>query len=97
PSFLFVLLGAPHVARLRRRAGLAAALAGITAAVVGVILHLGVIFGRGVLFPAARADGFDPFAAVVVVVALVAILRWKLAVPLAVLAGAGAGLLRFLT
>ncbi|MNC88530.1 hypothetical protein D3C83_43500 [compost metagenome] len=49
------------------------------------------------LFPAARAGGFDPFAAVVVALALVAILRWKLAVPLAVLAGAGAGLLRFLT
>jgi chromate transporter len=97
PSFLFVFLGAPHVERLRRRAGLTAALAGITAAVVGVILHLGVVFGRGVLFPAARGGGFDPFAAAVAAAAFVALLRFKLPMPLAVLGGAAAGLLRFVS
>jgi len=96
PSFLFVFLGAPHVERLRRRAGLAAALAGITAAVVGVILHLGVGFGRAVLLPAARGGAFDPFAATVAATTLVALLRFKLPMPLAVLAGAVAGLLRYL-
>lgn len=45
PSFLFVLLGAPFVERLRAYPGLAAALRGITAAVVGVILNLALWFG----------------------------------------------------
>jgi chromate transporter len=96
PSFLFVFLGAPHVERLRRRAGLSAALAGITAAVVGVILHLGIVFGRGVLLPASRGGAFDPFAAAVALAALAALLRFKLPMPLAVLAGAAAGLARHL-
>ncbi|HEY0642853.1 MAG TPA: chromate efflux transporter, partial [Nocardioides sp.] len=42
PCFLFILLGAPYVERLRGNRDLAAALAGITAAVVGVIASLAV-------------------------------------------------------
>src|SRR3954452_13572303 len=44
PSFLFVLLGAPYMERLRGNRTLSAALTGITAAVVGVIANLGVYF-----------------------------------------------------
>ena len=44
PSFLFVLLGAPYMERLRGNRSLSAALTGITAAVVGVIANLGVYF-----------------------------------------------------
>ena len=40
PCFLFVLLGAPYVERLRHNQHLTAALTGITAAVVGVIANL---------------------------------------------------------
>src|SRR3954451_11087314 len=40
PSILFVILGAPYVERLRANRSLAAALSGITAAVVGVIANL---------------------------------------------------------
>ncbi|HEX2078456.1 MAG TPA: chromate efflux transporter [Longimicrobium sp.] len=54
PSFLFIFAGAPYVERLRGHRGLAAALAGITAAVVGVILNLAVWFALHVLF--ARVD-----------------------------------------
>ncbi|MGL4743062.1 MAG: chromate efflux transporter [Dermatophilaceae bacterium] len=50
PSFVLVLVGAPWVERLRGNASLAAALAGITAAVVGVIANLAVFFALHTLF-----------------------------------------------
>jgi chromate transporter len=50
PCFLFVLLGAPYVERLRTNVGLSAALAGVTAAVVGVIANLAVFFALHTLF-----------------------------------------------
>ena len=54
PCFLWIFLGAPYVERLRERPRLIAALAAITAAVVGVILNLAVWFALHVLF--ARID-----------------------------------------
>jgi chromate transporter len=50
PCFLFILLGAPYVERLRGNRDLATALAGITAAVVGVIASLAVFFALHTLF-----------------------------------------------
>ncbi|MDP3893604.1 chromate efflux transporter [Nocardioides sp.] len=50
PCFLFVLLGAPYVERLRGNRALSAALTGITAAVVGVIANLAVFFALHTLF-----------------------------------------------
>jgi chromate transporter len=44
PCFVFIFLGAPYVERLRGNQGLGAALAGITAAVVGVIGNLSYYF-----------------------------------------------------
>jgi chromate transporter len=54
PSFLFVLLGAPYMERLRGNRSLSAALTGITAAVVGVIANLGVYFAVHTLFSDTR-------------------------------------------
>ena len=50
PCFLFILLGAPYVERLRGNRALSAALTGITAAVVGVIANLGLYFAVHTLF-----------------------------------------------
>jgi chromate transporter len=50
PCFLFVLIGAPYVERLRSNQHLSAALTGITAAVVGVIANLAVFFALHALF-----------------------------------------------
>lgn len=50
PCFLFILLGAPYVERLRGNKALSAALTGITAAVVGVIANLAVYFALHTLF-----------------------------------------------
>ena len=50
PSFIWIFAGAPYVERLRGNLVLSAALAAITAAVVGVILNLAIWFGLHVLF-----------------------------------------------
>jgi chromate transporter len=54
PCFLFILLGAPYVERLRRNRALASALAGVTAAVVGVIANLATYFALHTLFTRTR-------------------------------------------
>lgn len=76
PCFLFVFLGAPHVEHLRRRPRLGAALTAITAAVVGVILNLGVSFSLYALWP-APAGHFDWFIAALSVASFVALWRFK--------------------
>ncbi len=50
PCFLWIFAGAPYVERLQEAVRLRAALAAVTAAVVGVILNLSVWFGLHVLF-----------------------------------------------
>lgn len=54
PCFLWIFLGAPYIEALRSNKALSAALATITAAVVGVILNLAVWFALHVLFGALR-------------------------------------------
>jgi chromate transporter len=54
PCFLFILLGAPYVERLRHNTNLTAALTGITAAVVGVIASLAAFFAVHTLFGQTR-------------------------------------------
>jgi chromate transporter len=52
PAFVLILVGAPYVERLTAQPRLAGALAGITAAVVGVIASLALAFARAVFVPA---------------------------------------------
>jgi chromate transporter len=54
PCFLWIFLGAPYVETIRGNKALSAALAAITAAVVGVVLNLAVWFGLHVLFGELR-------------------------------------------
>jgi chromate transporter len=54
PSFVWIFAGAPYVEALRHRPALDAALAAITAAVVGVVLNLAVWFALHVLFDVVR-------------------------------------------
>jgi chromate transporter len=60
PSFLFILLGAPYVERLRHNRTLASALTGITAAVVGIITSLAVYFTLHTLFTQTRIATWGP-------------------------------------
>lgn len=60
PCFLFIFLGAPYVEGLRHNQRLAAALAGITGAVVGVIANLAVYFAVHTLFSEAANRRWGP-------------------------------------
>ena len=73
PCFLWIFAGAPFVERLRGNPALSAALAAITAAVVGVILNLAVWFAIHTLFAEVRAV---PFAGVTVELPVPASIRW---------------------
>lgn len=90
PTYLFILIGAPYVERLRGEVRLNAALAAVTAAVVGVILNLAVWFALQVVFPAHAA--VDWFALAVGIAALVALERFKVEIIPVVLAGGALGL-----
>ncbi len=61
PCFLWIFAGAPYVEALRNVRWLAASLAAITAAVVGVIANLAVWFGLNVLFGAFDYAQTGPF------------------------------------
>src|SRR5688500_17561 len=89
PCFLFVLLGAPYVERLRSNQHLSAALTGITAAVVGVIANLAVFFALHNLFDDTREleagivqldlpvlSAWDPVAFAITAVAI-AVMFWR--------------------
>ncbi len=51
PSFIFILAGAPWIEATRKRPSFAAPLTAISAAVVGVIIHLALIFAQHTFFP----------------------------------------------
>jgi chromate transporter len=89
PSFLFVLPAAPWIERLRDLPRLAAALAGITAAVVGVIANLAIWFGVALLRGQSVAQTL--FIAVVAVFALALLHRGRVPLPLLVAISAMAG------
>lgn len=50
PCFLWIFVGAPYIDRLRRNRVLSGALAGVTAAVVGVVVNLALWFSIHALF-----------------------------------------------
>ena len=60
PCFLWIFTGAPYVERLSANPRLAGALAGVTAAVVGVILNLSLWFALHVLFGTVTATWHGP-------------------------------------
>ncbi|HZH32505.1 MAG TPA: chromate transporter [Pyrinomonadaceae bacterium] len=93
PCFIFIFLGAPYIERLRGNKNLTGALSGITAAVVGVILNLALVFGAAVIWPQGLAGETNWFAAGLSVAAFVALYRFKLDVLLVVLAGGALGFL----
>jgi len=109
PSFLFIFLGAPSVERLRGNARLAGALGAITAAVVGVIANLALVFATSVLFdevdvatpfghevPVPVLGSADPLAVAVATASFVAIRWFRVNVVWVVLGAGVAGLIRTL-
>jgi len=105
PSFLWIFLGAPYIEGLRHRRALSAALAMVTAAVVGVILNLAVWFGLHALFgqvdnwyvsgmrlPVPDPASADVAAIVIAAAATLALMRFKVSMLTVLVASAAAGL-----
>jgi chromate transporter len=91
PSFVFILAGAPYGEKLSSNVRLSAALACMTAAVVGVIGSLAIAFGRNVLFPAGFAA--PDWSAIGIVAVAFALLQWTRIDAIWIIAGgAAAGL-----
>lgn len=99
PSFFLVFAGAPYIESLTANPKLRAALTGITAAVVGVILKLGVIFATATFWPNGVSGGMnggffgglDAFALALALLSGLALWRFNTAVHLLVLACGAAG------
>ncbi len=77
PCFLFIFVGAPYIEVLRGNKNLTGALSGVTAAVVGVVLNLALVFGAAVVFPNGLAGNVEWFAAVMSVAAFVVLYKFK--------------------
>lgn len=85
PCFFFIFAGAPFIEAMAGNRRIEAALTGVTAAVVGVVLNLAVWFGWQVILPAAGPDGFA------LAVAFVSFpLLWRFHAPIHFLVTAGA-------
>lgn len=91
PCFLYIFTGAPYIEYLRNNKNLSTALSAITAAVVGVILNLGIWFSLNTLFGSIKEmpliggrllvpqwETIDPFLAGITVVACIAYFGFKL-------------------
>ncbi len=92
PCFLFIFLGAPYIEVLRGNKNLTGALSGVTAAVVGVVLNLAIVFGAAVIWPRGLAQGTNWFAMLIGIGSFVALYRFKAEVLWVVLAGGLIGL-----
>jgi len=92
PSFLFILAGAPYIERLRHNRHLNAALSAVTAAVVGVILNLALMFGAAVIFPNSQTE---VFALGLAILSFVALYFFKVDVLMVVIGGGLCGLLKY--
>ena len=77
PSFIFIFAGAPFVEATRQNIRLSVPLAGITAAVVGVIVNLAVFFAYHVFWPQGFGDRFEWPALIIAAIVFVALFRFK--------------------
>jgi chromate transporter len=81
PSFIFILVGAPWIEVTRKRPSFSAPLMAVSAAVVGVIIHLGLVFAQHTFFPDGALwswRSLDLVAIFIAVVASLMLLQFRL-------------------
>ena len=88
-----VLLGAPLIQASGQQLHLKAPLSAISAAVVGVIMHLAIYFGPHVLW---IAQGFDLYALLLALLAFYWLQKQQASPMLVILACAGIGMVKSL-
>lgn len=80
PSFVFILVGAPWIEATRKRPSFAAPLTAVSAAVVGVIIHLALVFAQHTFFPDGQLwswRSLDLVAIFIAVIASLMLLQFK--------------------
>ena len=90
PCFFFIFAGAPFIEAMAGNQRLQAALTGVTAAVVGVVLNLAVWFGYKVISP---INGIDLFAGISAVISLLLLQKFHFPIHYLVPLGAVAGVI----
>jgi chromate transporter len=95
PSFIFILAGGPLIETTHGKLGFTAPLKAITAAVVGVIATLALLFIMHITLPTGPNGGYQPDAIAMLIIAgaALALFRFKLNVIWVIGACAVAGLL----
>ena len=93
PSFVFIFLGGPLVETTHQQPHLTAPLTGITAAIVGVILNLAMFFAWHVLLPTGPGGPFEWPLAIIGIIALVALFRFRIGIIPIIAACGAAGLI----
>lgn len=93
PSFIFIFCGGPMIESTHGNLNFTAPLTAITAAVVGVILNLACFFGYHTLWPNGFTPSVDWFSATLTLVAITALIRFKINVIPVISLCATAGLL----
>jgi chromate transporter len=93
PSFIFILAGGPLVESTHGDLKFTAPLTAITAAVVGVILNLALLFAYHVSWPRGFEGSFDWISAVITLAALVALFKFKRNIMLVIFSCALVGLM----
>lgn len=89
PCFFFIFAGAPFIEAMAGNQRLQAALTGVTAAVVGVVLNLAVWFGYKVILP--DGGSLDFFALIIAVISLLLLQKYHVPIQYMVPLGAAAG------
>jgi chromate transporter len=92
PSFVFIFCGAPFIETTHGNLKFTAPLAGITAAVVGVVVNLALFFAWHVLWPQGLAGRFEWWSALIGAAAFVGLFRYKAGIIQVIAACALAGL-----
>ena len=77
PSFIFIFLGAPLVEASRNMPKLNAPLTAISAAVVGVIINLGIFFAQHVFWPHGLTQSLDLMALLLTIASAIALIRFN--------------------
>jgi chromate transporter len=93
PSFLFIFAAGPYLEKIQSNARLSGALGFVTAAVVGVVLNLSLVFGTAVML---QDSHLNIFAGVCAIVAFTALYIFKVEVLIVVIAGGVIGLVKYL-